>query len=130
MSSSASPPKLEDIQATLSRLDGLVETSQFGDEGERSALRQQLAELRREVGELKEDALPVTLHNALQQAEGLAVRRLVDSSEKGGASDIADLSWEDLGRSIEQAIESWEAQHPRLAVALMNFSEVLSKLGI
>ncbi len=127
-------PALEDTQATLKRIYALVETSTFADENDRSALIDQLNELRREIGEedgaaTKKD-LPTSLHQALQTTEVLAIKQLVSPSNGEAEKDHAELSWTDLSETIKEQVSLWEANHPKLAVSFAKFNDVLAKLGI
>ncbi len=130
MNSSSVPANLDDIQATLTRLYVLVETSHFQDEQTRSAMLEQLDELNREVLQHSHLDFPDSLHEALRQAESLAVNSLVNPDENHSESDITDLKWSDVGSSMEDALRAWEAKHPKLVSAFMDFTSVLSKLGI
>ena len=129
MTPSDAPSGPEQIQASLNRLEECVRASSFAKEAERSALIQQLDQLKSEVANHQDD-LPESLHEALQHAEGFAVKRLIHSEEPHSQDDMTEISWRDIGTSIERAMEGWEANHPRIATAFMDFTNLLSKLGI
>lgn len=127
------PTTSDDPQATLRRIVALVEGSHFSEAGERQALLDQLTELQQEItaGQDEEEELPSSLHEALQTTEVLAIKQLVTppaSSTSG--DDDPELSWSDLSDKVKEHVSVWEANHPRLAVSLAKFNDVLAKLGI
>lgn len=121
----------DDIQATLNRLEALVDTSHFEQEDERLAIKSQLNTLRLEISEGAEQELPADLEERLRQTEAIAIKRLIDTppAHSETTADV-DVSWEDMGKVIETAVTSWEARHPKLALSFMKLNDLLAKLGI
>ena len=116
-----------EIRATICRLGELIDSSQMNGD-DRSALQAQLESLREDVEEhFESHEIPESFHAVLQQTEAYTVSRLGDDQPE--FSDLK-LSWKDFQNTISNAIESWEAKHPRLSASFTNFANILSKAGI
>ena len=116
-----------EITATLDRLTQLVESSPT-DANERQNILTSLVTLRQEVDEhFASHALPDTFHAILQDTESYVISRLGNDSPP---DDDLDISWQDLGVSIQQSLRNWEAKHPRLSGTFMRFMNILSRAGV
>lgn len=123
-------PDTDEVRATLNRMYALIETSDFTNEDERSALRHQLDALQSEIDEDEESRLPTGFHEALQKTEVLAIKQLLESPAEDAASSPVGKSWDELETAIKQIVTAWEARHPKLAVAFAKFTDVLARIGI